>query len=365
MLESGAVDAQDSLEESWGQAAGRGDRERPLDERKSWFSRGGSQEVKFDLGNLRPALSSNSEETELLSIVNHIRGGPNWHEHTKKSLKTHQTYRPQIHAQVGSHRGVFVFNVQQAPVKRPSGIWFDCNLEHLNIGVWTVGTERAGRDGEAHIVRGASRDSGQARKGTRAASNERESGGKRARMGWQSWAGRGHGRGCGRRVTSARGRGRRVTSARGRGRRVMSSRAARSKHKSGGKRMLGRREASTRTARAGGIKREGGGNAREMRASSARAAGFRRRGRQASNTRAAGNEREGGEQRARGRGASSARAGGIEREGEGSERKGGGNEHEWRSPRERARPVRARVGNEHEGKSEGIGNERAGAGIDG
>jgi hypothetical protein len=59
----------------------------------------------------------------------------------------------------------------------------------------------------------------------------------------------------------------------------------------------------------------------------------------------------------------SVRVAGIRREGEGSECKGTGNEHEWRSPRERAQPVRARAGNEHEGKSEGIGNERAGVGI--
>ncbi|KAJ7301069.1 hypothetical protein DFH08DRAFT_827848 [Mycena albidolilacea] len=50
-------------------------------------SRGGSQEIKFDFRNLRPALASNSEETEFFQTINHTRGGPNWHAHTKKALK--------------------------------------------------------------------------------------------------------------------------------------------------------------------------------------------------------------------------------------------------------------------------------------
>ncbi|KAJ7843898.1 hypothetical protein B0H14DRAFT_2585483 [Mycena olivaceomarginata] len=50
-------------------------------------SRGGCQEIKFDLGNLRPALASNSEETEFFQTINHTRRGPNWHAHTKKALK--------------------------------------------------------------------------------------------------------------------------------------------------------------------------------------------------------------------------------------------------------------------------------------
>jgi hypothetical protein len=121
----------------------------------------------------------------------------------------------------------------------------------LNIGVWTAGTERAGRDGEVHIVRGVSGDSGPV-------GNEHTLGGDQAR--------------------GRRGRSMRVAaiehSARGCGRRVTSARAAGSERKSSGKRMQGQREVSTRTARAGGIKREGGGNARETQALSARVAGI-------------------------------------------------------------------------------------------
>ncbi|KAJ7844008.1 hypothetical protein B0H14DRAFT_3139457 [Mycena olivaceomarginata] len=188
---------------------------------------------KFDLGNLRPALSSNSEETELLSIVNHIRG------------------------------------------------------DHKFMPNGPVGNERTLGGDQARGRRGRS---------MRAAAIERR---------------------------RERGRGQRVTSAR----------AAGNERVWGGNR-----------GRGGGAGGDAGGGH-----PTAREAGI---------------ESEGGRHRTRGRRATSARAGGIGREGEGSECKGAGNEHEWRSPRERARPVRARVGKEHEGKSEGIGNERAGAGID-
>ncbi|KAJ7321536.1 hypothetical protein DFH08DRAFT_1033428 [Mycena albidolilacea] len=43
---------------------------------------------KFGSGNLRPALTSNSEKAELLKTIIQTRGGPNYHAHTKKALKT-------------------------------------------------------------------------------------------------------------------------------------------------------------------------------------------------------------------------------------------------------------------------------------
>ncbi|KAJ7812253.1 hypothetical protein B0H14DRAFT_2605887 [Mycena olivaceomarginata] len=66
------------LKENWARAVGRGDRERALDGRQS----------KLAFGNLRPAIASNSEEAEFFQTISHTRGGPNYHAHTKKALKT-------------------------------------------------------------------------------------------------------------------------------------------------------------------------------------------------------------------------------------------------------------------------------------
>ncbi|KAJ7878865.1 hypothetical protein B0H14DRAFT_3776386 [Mycena olivaceomarginata] len=98
MLEKRAVDAHNGLKENGWRAVWRGDRERALDGRKSWWkprnvtlvTSGNAAEGKLAFGNLRPALATNSEEVEFFQTINHTRGGPNWHAHTKKSLNNHQ-----------------------------------------------------------------------------------------------------------------------------------------------------------------------------------------------------------------------------------------------------------------------------------
>ncbi|KAJ7891632.1 hypothetical protein B0H14DRAFT_2560688 [Mycena olivaceomarginata] len=84
ILEKKAVDAHNGLKEDWWQAVGE------TTGKDLWAGgrRGRSQEIKFGSGNLRPALTSNSEEAELLKTIIQTRGGPNYHAHTKKALKT-------------------------------------------------------------------------------------------------------------------------------------------------------------------------------------------------------------------------------------------------------------------------------------
>ncbi|KAJ7359866.1 hypothetical protein DFH08DRAFT_801627 [Mycena albidolilacea] len=92
-----------ALEENECRAVRRGDQERGLDGRKSRRkprdvtlvtpgsvaeTSGRALDGRLTFGNLRPALASNSEETEFFKIINQtLNTGPNWHAHTKKALK--------------------------------------------------------------------------------------------------------------------------------------------------------------------------------------------------------------------------------------------------------------------------------------
>ncbi|KAJ7807959.1 hypothetical protein B0H14DRAFT_2609245 [Mycena olivaceomarginata] len=111
MLEKRAVDAHNSLKENGWRAVWRGDRERALDRRKSWWkprnvtlvTSGNAAEASGQAldGRLMctlteswpsvicaPHLRAILRRVELFQTINHTRGGPNWHAHTKKSLNT-------------------------------------------------------------------------------------------------------------------------------------------------------------------------------------------------------------------------------------------------------------------------------------
>ncbi|KAJ7819444.1 hypothetical protein B0H14DRAFT_2600611 [Mycena olivaceomarginata] len=95
MLEKRAVDAHNGLKEHWWRSVWRGDRERALDRRMSWWkprnvtlvTSGNAAEAS---GRALDGRLTNSEEAELFKTISQNRGGPNHHAHTKRALNDHQ-----------------------------------------------------------------------------------------------------------------------------------------------------------------------------------------------------------------------------------------------------------------------------------
>ncbi|KAJ7672801.1 hypothetical protein B0H14DRAFT_3688833 [Mycena olivaceomarginata] len=111
MPEKRAVDAHSSLKENWGRAVRQGDREGALDRRQSWWkprnvtlvtpgNAAEASERALD-GRLTctfseswpsvicaPRLRAILRRLNSSKPISHTRGGPNYHAHTKKALKT-------------------------------------------------------------------------------------------------------------------------------------------------------------------------------------------------------------------------------------------------------------------------------------
>ncbi|KAJ7810703.1 hypothetical protein B0H14DRAFT_2607120 [Mycena olivaceomarginata] len=119
---------------------------------------------KFGSGNLRPALTSNSEEAELLKTTIQTRGGPNYHAHTKKALKTN------IFGRYWKSEG----STETFEIVDRSGIEGPGGGEETGIEYRAAGNERAWGGDQAC--------------GRRAVGKEHAGGSHRARMQRVSWA---------------------------------------------------------------------------------------------------------------------------------------------------------------------------------
>ncbi|KAJ7693981.1 hypothetical protein B0H14DRAFT_3175183 [Mycena olivaceomarginata] len=194
MPEKRAVDAHSSLKENWGRVVGRGDREGALDRRQSWWkprnvtlvtpgNAAEASERALD-GRLTctfseswpsvicaPRLRAILRRAEFFQTISHTRGGPNYHAHTKKALKT------------ANFAG---YSTCEA-INKPTNIWPVCFIEAQRIEGHIAGGKVAKKKKDnGHRTTAGNEDqagNGGERASTGAAGNEHTGSGHRACMG--------------------------------------------------------------------------------------------------------------------------------------------------------------------------------------